>query len=80
MMGNNMKVVTIIFILLTLPFTLLLTWFVSRRSKKKAEKKRRQLRRRKQAGLLRLRLQRARQHPSDNILALPRAPKKRCSS
>ena len=38
MMGNNMKVVTIIFILLTLPFTLLLTWFASRRSKKKAEK------------------------------------------
>src|SRR5881396_652409 len=38
MMGNNMKVVTIIFILLTLPFTLLLTWFVSRRGKKKAEK------------------------------------------
>ena len=38
MMGNNTKVVTIILILLTLPFTLLLTWFVSRRGKKKAEK------------------------------------------
>lgn len=38
LMGNNFKVVTIILILLTLPFTLLLTWWVSRRSKKKAEK------------------------------------------
>src|SRR5688572_15661373 len=38
MMGNNFKVVTIIAILLTLPFTLLLTWWVSRRGKKKEEK------------------------------------------
>lgn len=38
MLGNNMKVVTIIAILLTMPFTMLLTWWVSRRSKKKAEK------------------------------------------
>jgi len=31
MMGNNMKVVTIICVLLTLPFTLFLTWCASRR-------------------------------------------------
>jgi type VI secretion system protein ImpL len=38
MMGNNFKVVTIIAILITLPFTLLLTWWASRRGKRKEEK------------------------------------------
>jgi len=37
-MGNNTKIVTIVLVLLTLPFTLLTGYLVSRRSKKKAKK------------------------------------------
>ena len=38
MMGNNFKVITIILVLLTLPFALFITFLASRRTKKKEEK------------------------------------------